>query len=299
MGVPDVSRGVMEYYPYRIGRSGLLFRGPKRQMSGRYVAVIGGSETYGKFVAEPYPAQLETRTGLPVANFGCMHASVGVFADDDAVVDRCRAADVTVIQIMGAANISNRFYTVHPRRNDRFLRASQPLRALYPCVDFAEFNFTGHLLTSLRDRSEDAFEEVRDEVQRVWLDKMNLLIDRIGGKIVLLWMSSRDPGDRGELCCDADPLFVDRPMLAALRDDVSAIVEVVASDDARSEGLENKVFNRLEALAAAEVPGPRFHGEVATALTDALAPMINFQGEGEGGAEHLPRAPVKMVRAFR
>jgi hypothetical protein len=30
-------------------------------------------------------------------------------------------ADVAVQQLMGADNISNRFYTAHPRRNDRFL----------------------------------------------------------------------------------------------------------------------------------------------------------------------------------
>ena len=56
-----------------------------------------------------------------------------------------------MIQVSGAQNLSNRFHAVHPRRNDRFLRASTLLKTIYRDVDFTEFNFTRHLLTTLRD----------------------------------------------------------------------------------------------------------------------------------------------------
>ena len=39
-------------------------------------------------------------------------------------------ARLTVLQVTGAQNMSNRFYSVHPRRNDRFLKASPLLRAM-------------------------------------------------------------------------------------------------------------------------------------------------------------------------
>ncbi len=168
MGVPDVSDGALEYYPYRFGRSGLVFRGPKRKLRGRYIAVIGGSETYGKFLREPYPTQVEAILGLPVVNFGCMHASAGVFAEDEAMLEACRNAEVTVIQIMGAGNNSNALYSVHPRRNDRFLKATPALRALYPRTDFAQFNFTRHLLKSLHERSPEAFAELRQHLRTSW-----------------------------------------------------------------------------------------------------------------------------------
>ncbi len=61
---------------------------------------------------------------------------------------------MTVIQVMGAHNMSNRFYAVHPRRNDRFLRASLGCcKTIYPEVDFTEFNFTRHMLTALATHS--------------------------------------------------------------------------------------------------------------------------------------------------
>ena len=46
----------LDYFPCRYGQSKLLFRGPRRRFDGPYAAAIGGTETYGKFVADPYPA---------------------------------------------------------------------------------------------------------------------------------------------------------------------------------------------------------------------------------------------------
>ena len=76
---------------------------------------------------------------------------------------------MTVVQVMGAQNLTNRFYTVHPRRNDRFLRAAPDLQALYPEVDFTEFHFTRHLLRTLRWSSADRFEVVAEELRAVWV----------------------------------------------------------------------------------------------------------------------------------
>lgn len=49
----------LEYFPCRYGASKILFRGPQRSLEGEYVAAIGGSETYGKFVEFPYPDLME------------------------------------------------------------------------------------------------------------------------------------------------------------------------------------------------------------------------------------------------
>ena len=71
--------GALDYFPCRYGRSKLLFRGPRRQLVPPFVSAFGGSETYGKFVEEPWPALLEERIGLPVVNFGYLNAGVDVF----------------------------------------------------------------------------------------------------------------------------------------------------------------------------------------------------------------------------
>jgi hypothetical protein len=298
MAYEDGAGGGLDYFPYRFGRSRLLFRGPRPKIDGGYVAVLGGTETYGKYVAAPFPAVLGERIGLPVVNFGCMHAGVNVFVDDDSVLAACGEADLTVIQVMGAANMSNRLYSVHPRRNDRFLKASPALRALYPSLDFTEFNFTRHLLTALEGHAPEAFATVRQELRDAWLGRMRMLLRKIGGRVVLLWMSNRAPGHGADRATGADPLFVDRTLIEALRPDVTDIVEVVASDAARTDGLDGKIFAPMEAPAAMEVPGPLFHHEVADALAACLA--VHLKRERPGDRVAGPRESLaEGLRAFR
>ena len=62
--------GALDYFPCRYGMSKLLFRGPHRELDGPFCAVLGGTETYGKFVADPYPALVEQMTGLRMVNLG-------------------------------------------------------------------------------------------------------------------------------------------------------------------------------------------------------------------------------------
>ena len=71
--------GSLDYFPCHYGSSRILFRGPKRDTDRAYVAVLGGTEAYGKFVPDPFPDLLERDLGLAVANLGCMNAGPDVF----------------------------------------------------------------------------------------------------------------------------------------------------------------------------------------------------------------------------
>ncbi len=112
----------LTYAPCRYGMSRILFRGPKRRLDSPYVAFVGGTETFGKYIDRPFPAIIEKEIKRTCVNFGTVNGGVG------------------------ANFLSNRFYSVHPRRNDRFLRASTVLQAIYSDVDFADFTFTRHML---------------------------------------------------------------------------------------------------------------------------------------------------------
>ena len=63
-------RGIVDYLPCRYGESKLLFRGPKKDLSEPYIAFIGSTETYGKFIQTPFPALVEDAVGMPCVNFG-------------------------------------------------------------------------------------------------------------------------------------------------------------------------------------------------------------------------------------
>lgn len=270
MTYENLAESGLNYYPCRYGKSRLLFRGPRRRLEGDYVVVIGGTETYGKFVEEPYPALLERKIGMSVVNFGAINAGVDVFASDETILDTCSGARAVVVQILGAQNLTNRYYSVHPRRNDRFLKASNLLRMLYPKVDFTEFHFTRHLIQSLDKADPCRFASIRAELQEAWTSRMSEFIASVSAPVFLLWMADRDPEEGPNLTRSSDPLFITAEMLNRLRNSVAGIVSVRPSEAARAAGQAGMVFSQMEAPAACEVPNAAMHKETAEALAVGL-----------------------------
>lgn len=267
--------GSLDYFPCRYGSSRILFRGPRRDIDRAYVAVLGGTETYGKFVPLPFPDLLEQELGLPVANLGCMNAGPDVFLNEAAVTQIAAQASVTVVQILGAQNLSNRYYAVHPRRNDRFLGATPLLRTIFPRVDFTEFNFTRHMLMSVQTASADKFEVVAEELRAAWVTRMKLLLSRLGRRVILLWVSDQaPPSPTRRVDLTRNPLLIDSEMIQAIRAPVAGYVEAVYSAAALSQGVEGMAFAPMEAPAAAGLPGPAAHREVADLLIPAIHRLI-------------------------
>ena len=230
MSFENLSRGGLDYNQCQYGQSKLVFRGPFRMPQAVDVAVLGGSEVYGKFVEKPFPVLLEQAIGRTVINLGCMNASIDAFLDDPIIPEVCARARVAVVQVMGAQSLSNRYYGVHPRRNDRFVAAYGTLRQLYPEMDFSQFNFTRHLLTSLKDVSPDRFSEVVADLRRSWMMRMYELVSALGMPTVLLWISDHPPGLADDPHPDesgSDPLFVTREMLDQMSRITEGLVEVV------------------------------------------------------------------------
>ncbi len=275
MAFEPLGAGALDYAPCRYGMSRLLFRGPQRRLDGAYCAVLGGTETYGKFVLRPYPDLVEDLLGVTVVNLGCMHAGPDAFLDDEAILTVCGGARAVAVQVTGAHNMNNGYYAVHPRRNDRFLRATPALRALCRRIDFTEFSFTRHLLSALQARAPDAFLRVVEELRGVWVARTRTLLQRLQGRAVLLWMSGHAPeAALAALEPSGDPVLVDRPMIEAVRPFAAAVVEVVISPAARACGTAGMHFAPLETPAAERVPGPAAHAEVARALAPVLRRLM-------------------------
>ncbi|WP_296762111.1 DUF6473 family protein [Sediminimonas sp.] len=275
MTYADASGGALDYMPWRYGASKLMFRGPARRLEGRYVLFLGGTETYGKFVAEPFPVMAERLGGMRCINFGWPNAGVDAFAQDDDIMYAASGARAVVVQVTGAQNVTNPFYRVHPRRNDRFVAANAPLLRLFPEIDFTEFHFTRHMLGRLWRVSPRRYAQVRAAARRCWVRRMRMVLGRIGSKTILLWVSERPISQRLKEGCEgdliSDPVFVTGPMMAKLSPHAARVVEVVLSRRARAQGTKGMIFNEMEAPAAAGVPGPLAHREVAEALLRPLA----------------------------
>ncbi len=267
--------GALDYYPCRYGKSKLLFRGPRRDLAPPFVACLGGTETYGKFIPQPFPALVEAQIGVQMVNLGAVNAGLDVYFSEPVVMEIAAQAKATVVQIVGAQNLSNRFYAVHPRRNDRFLRASNLLKTVFREVDFTEFHFTRHMLQTLQMVSPEKFEIVAAELRAAWVTRMIGLLGQLPGKTVLLWLASHPPlpaGQKADLALD--PILIDTEMIATVRNYAGAYVEAISSPEAQACGVDGMAYTPLEEPAALGVPGPAVHAEVANKLASYLRGIV-------------------------
>ena len=264
--------GALDYFPCSYGASRLVFRGPRRSLDRPYIAFLGVTETYGKYVPDPFPDLVEDEIGFAAVNLACVNAGPDVYLNEPGVLEIAREAEAVVVQVMGAVNLTNRFYAVHPRRNDRLITATPALRALYRDVDFTEFNFTKHMLTTLEATSKERFEVVATELRTAWADRMRMLLGRVSNRTVLLWMADDAPNRTRAVVRDTG--LVNDAMVAALRPAASTYVEAVTTPEARRASLNGMAFAALESLAAAALPGPSVHREVARRLVAALQDVL-------------------------
>ncbi len=273
-----VDGGGLSYSPCRYGMSRIVFRGPRRDLTKPYLAFIGGTETYGKYIESPFSALIEKSLGRTCVNFGCVNGGVDAFVNDPTIMAACHDADMTVVQIMGANFLSNRFYSVHPRRNDRFLRASTVLEAIYSDVDFSDFNYTRHMLGKLHALSAERFDIVIAELREAWIARMKNMLGQIGPRAVLLWFA-REPMD--DVAWDqrtdplkTDPLFITKSMIDTLRPLVMDVVEAIPSPIAVQQGTRGMYFPPMQSRAAAEMLGVACHQETSAILTERLRVLM-------------------------
>lgn len=253
----------------RYGVSRLHFRGPKRSLGAPYVACIGGTETYGRFVSDPFPALLERRLGGACVNFGSVNSGLDSMLNDPELMRLAHQAEACVVQLPGAQNLSNRLYRVHPRRNDRFLEASKLLKALYDEVDFTEFHFNKHLLGRLLEISQGRFDIVREELRQAWMARMRSLVDAVDGQMLLLWLRY-DPPEEGCPPLGPEPLMVTSEMVDSLRGAVASVIELPVKMAGESDELGDMIFGTMQEPAAEHMIGPATHQIIADRVYRAL-----------------------------
>lgn len=208
--------------------SRLQFRGPKCDLSQPYVAFLGTTETYGKFVQQPFSELLSARLRMGAVNLGLLNCGVDALLGDPATLKIAKGADLRIVQILGALNLGNTYFKVHPRRNDRFIAPTLNLEHLFPEIDFTEFHFTKAMLRALRRCSSERFEIVCSELQNVWLARMTFLLKQLGGKTILLWFSPAPPRQNATSSL-GEPMLIDEDMIVRLRRKVSGYAEVIPS----------------------------------------------------------------------
>ena len=247
------------------------FRGPASDLTQKQVVCIGGTETFGRFVQTPFSALLSAALERPVANLGAMNAGLELILNDAAIHEALTAADQVVLQVTGAHLMTNRFYRVHPRRNDRFLRASSALSTVYRNTDFTEFHFVRHMLSVLSVDSAERFAIVMRELQEAWVARMKAVISRVDVPVHLLWMAQSSPAARrADLDNGTDPLFITEAMLKEVMDVASTLTICTATEEEMAMPTEGMVFSPREIAAAKVLPGPAQHDRAADMLAEVI-----------------------------
>ncbi|MDJ0993655.1 MAG: DUF6473 family protein [Dinoroseobacter sp.] len=253
----------ISYAPCFYENIGGPFRGPKRDLKGAYIACLGGAGMFGKFVPQALPDALETGAGLPAVNLGQVNGGIDFMSDPD-VLAIAQHAECTVVELVGAHNLSNRFYRVHARRNDRVISGTPLLQEVFPTLDLSDVHFTRHLLTLMQHIGPRRMETVIEELQQTWLEKMQGFLSRVPGPVILLWMGGERVPERA-----ADPSsrlpFVDLHMVVEVAQSAADLIVVDAQElgGSRAEmDLPAKYKRQLRFLPSAQ--------EIAVAANQVL-----------------------------
>ncbi len=263
--------GAPDYCACRYGRSRSAFRGPQVSLDLPYIAMLGGSLTFGMWVHTPFPALVAAATARAVVNLGVHHGGPDVYLSDPEILNIVARADVAVVQITGAETLTNPFYSVHARRNDRFLAATPALQDLFPEVDFTDIHFVRHLLQVLQRVDSRRFAHVVQALKATWVARMQDLLVHLPLRRRLLWVAEQAPPDRADTLGAGGPLFVDGPMLERLRALAGDVIVAVPGMEARlkdaaAAGHAWDGVSRPDGL-----PGPETHRLVAALVLPAIA----------------------------
>lgn len=285
---PRGAAPAIDYHHCRYDDSRLLFRGPRRGLDGRHVVAVGSTATYGRFVPEPWPVLLEAALGRPVANLGYPNAGIDLVSRSRSLQGACASAAACVVEVMGVGNMSNRFYSVHPRHNDRFLMPSHELGRLYPEVDFTEFAFVRHMLGALEALAPDRFRLVLAEMRDAWAARMRVFLMGIEGPAILLRIAGGVEGRPAT----GGPSELPPAMVAALAEDTGAVA--VSVEEAPGMSRAGIAYAPAEAAAADTQPAPAVHAAAARAIMQhlpdlLLRPRRSLQPTTEARRTHAPR----------
>ncbi|WP_425092745.1 DUF6473 family protein [Tropicimonas sp. S265A] len=230
----------------------MAFRGPKRDLDGPFIACLGGAGMFGKYVPRALPDVVEAGSAMPAVNLGQVNGGVDFMVSPEMLSVASRAT-VTVIDLVGAHNLSNRFYRVHPRRNDRVIAATPLMKRVFPELDLSDVHFTRHLLTLMQAVAPARTETVIEDLRQEWLERMHALVRALPGPVILLWMGGGPVPQKAEDATVRIP-FVDEQMVSGLSGTAADLVVIDGHDlrkDRTGMVFPDDALAQLEALPTA------------------------------------------------
>ncbi len=234
----DKRDAAIDYGEFQIPGCDYVFRGRRAPgiPQGRYGACVGSATTFGRFVREPFPTQIEAHVGMPCLNLGIGGGRPESFLINDAIVGVLSKAEFVILEIMSARGCTSPiFEAFDPVANVGFFKDffsiqrtaadSEGIKALIDnararkpvFVDRVYEWAARHLTPAQRDM-------VRDALVQNYLRDCLALVEAVGRPVIALYLTRnapfaarlrRKPSDYAEWSGD-HPHFVDEHLVAAL-----------------------------------------------------------------------------------
>jgi len=165
---------MQHYQPNRlcVGADMVPPRPTERLVEGRHSALLLIGDRGAGRLSSQLARRVLDRLLAPAAQV----EGVDYHLNDPSLLEQATQSKAFALVMPPVGNLSNRFYAVHPRRNDRFLTARPELKALFPEVDFATMAFTGHVLSTLAATCPERYAEVRRAITTAWVSRMQGLL---------------------------------------------------------------------------------------------------------------------------
>jgi hypothetical protein len=252
----------------------LMIRGPRpaRLDPGGYFVCLGAAQTFGRFVAQPFPDLLSQRLGLPCLNISHGGAGPMFFAQDDgALMGWLNNARFVVVQAMSGRSESNSLFE------------SQGVGSYVRRSDGVRIGCDAAFEALLRERPRREVARIVAETRANWVASCRKLIGGIRTPKIFFWFSVRRPhyregyGSLGALF-GAYPQLVNAPMAAAARAMADHGVECVSRRGSPHPLLDRTTGEPVTVVDPWTVnpwtengyyPSPEMHDDAARALEPA------------------------------
>jgi len=271
---------IVDYKIYELPGVDCGFRGP-RPNSSEYIACVGASQTFGRFVQTPFPQLLAEALGIETMNLGRGGTSPSFHRSDPKLLEYINRARLVIVQVLSGRSQSNSLFQIE-NHSDHGINLADGQKA-------SADQFYSWLLAQDMELAHKVVTETRDN----YVSAMAQLLEAISPPKILLWFSARSPEYEeswklptwrlwGEF-----PQFVNREMVDRLRSYSDRYVECV-SRRGTPQPLFDLAGNRttfksfalpgVEGVVKTEnryYPSPEMHEDAAELLIPACRELLH------------------------
>jgi hypothetical protein len=239
---------IVDYRMFHDPTTGLWLRGPEplRLEDGRYIACVGGAQTFGCFCDRPFPLLLQEALNVPVVNYGIGGAGPSFFLHRDSIFSPLNKAACVIVQVMSGRSESNSVFDTGglayiTRRSDGRRMGA---RAAYQDL---------LLRNMILGRKE--LKRIVAETRETWIQNYRTLLEKVEAPVVLFWFAMRKPDYRERYIhvstlLGGFPHLVNREMLEAIKTGADDYVHCVTD-----RGMPQRLISRFTGKAAKVDPG--------------------------------------------